>query len=1149
MPRRPKRCTRENKRNLCTRNWVELPRDVTASILHRLGGVEIIETAQKVCTTWRSICKEPSMWSSIDMHNTGEFFDMPYSLVKMCQHAVDRSSGGLQRINIEFFGTDELLQYIVERSSNLKSLRLVMCYDISDEGLVMSAKKMPSLEELELYSCYNTVTGQSIEAVGRSCPLLKSLTLNREAVTRSNWQFDDDDEGFDLDEEAMAIGKSMPGLRHLMIFGNLLTNDGLKAILDGCPHLESLDLRKCFNLKLEEGGLGRRCAERIKVLLLPNDSTAGYPFDVDLTNDCGSTDSSDWYGRLTPPLLDVNNELPRNVTASILHRLGAIEILETGQKVCTTWRSICKEPSMWRSIDMRNLGDLHGMPYCLVKMCRHAVERSSGDRQRINIEYFGTDELLEYIVDRSCSLKSLRLVICYDISDEGLIYAAKKMPLLQELELYYCKNAVSKDSIEVVGRSCPLLKSLTLNQEGIICSNWEEDDDIELDGEAIAIAKSMPELRHLKIFGNLLTNDGLKAILDGCPHLESLDLRQCFNLKLEEGGLGRRCAERIKVLLLPNDSTVGYPFDATLQSFSALDGVVTVKRDRPIVSLVIPPPPPRQEQPELGTRNWLELPRDVTASILHRLGGVEILETAQKVCTTWRSICKEPSMWRSVDMHILLGDLDRLPSSLEKMCRHAVNRSSGDLQHINIEFSAPMNSSSTSSSSLKSLRLVFCRGISDEGLIYAAEKMPLLEELEFHYCYNAVSRDSIEVIGRSCPLLKSFTLNRVGVMCSNWDSDVDEEAMAIGKSMPGLRHLKIFGNLLRNDGLQAILDGCAHLESLDLRQCFNLKLQEGGLERRCAERIKILQHRHHLRRLRAFETGRSYRRTLGPIEIITSAQYVCSAWRRLCRDDPSLWRSIHLRDPYYYEEDDAVPGVTYDLEKICRHAVDRSSGALHDIVIHHFASDNLLRYISDRCVNLKILRLVYCSGVSDECLSVTAPNFRFLEELELSYCGFRSETIEQIGRSLPLLLSFKLNATCYTRLPIVCDDEAFAIAKSMPSLRRLQLFGNKLTNDGLLAILDSCHRLESLDLRHCFNVNLNDRELERRGIGRIKELRAPNDSTADYPFNQEIHDLVSSEEDYPSGISDVDLMSDDDDGFYEFSGGSDMSDYEALYFD
>lgn len=251
-----------------------------------------------------------------------------------------------------------------------------------------------------------------------------------------------------------------------------------------------------------------------------------------------------------------------------------------------------------------------------------------------------------------------------------------------------------------------------------------------------------------------------------------------------------------------------------------------------------------------------------------------------------------------------------------------------------------------------------------------------------------------------------------------------------------------------------------------------------------------------------------------------------------------------MRDSYYYGDD---CDIYYDLEKICRHAVERSSGALIEIEIHHFASDDLLRFIADRCGNVKILRLVHCSRVSDECLSELAPKFCFLEELDLSYSGFLKETIEQMGRCCPLLISFKLNDKFYRSLQVGCDEEALAIAKTMPGLQRLQIFGNSLTNEGLRAILDSCSRLEMLDMRHCFNFS--DCDLGRRCLERMKDFRAPNDSTADYPFNQEVHGLLSSEEDYPSGILDDDSLSDGDDGFYEFSGGSDMSEYEALYFD
>ncbi|EFH51110.1 hypothetical protein ARALYDRAFT_911820 [Arabidopsis lyrata subsp. lyrata] len=45
-------------------------------------------------------------------------------------------------------------------------------------------------------------------------------------------------------------------------------------------------------------------------------------------------------------------------------------------------------------------------------------------------------------------------------------------------------------------------------------------------------------------------------------------------------------------------------------------------------------------------RNWAELPSKLTSSILLRLGAIEILENAQKVCTSWHRVCKDPSIKR-----------------------------------------------------------------------------------------------------------------------------------------------------------------------------------------------------------------------------------------------------------------------------------------------------------------------------------------------------------------------------------------------------------------------------------------------------------------------------------------------------------------------
>ncbi|CAH1445294.1 unnamed protein product [Lactuca virosa] len=151
------------------KNWVELPYDVMANILYRIGPIDILENAQKVCTTWCKICKDPAMWRVIHMKKTlGPFWQiLPWEI---CRCALNRSQGQLVDISIVDVVNDELLQYVAHRSSQLKRLEL--------------------------------------------------------------------------------------------------------AILDGCPHLQSLDLRQCMYIDLK-GDMGKRCSENIKCLKLPEDSLEG----------------------------------------------------------------------------------------------------------------------------------------------------------------------------------------------------------------------------------------------------------------------------------------------------------------------------------------------------------------------------------------------------------------------------------------------------------------------------------------------------------------------------------------------------------------------------------------------------------------------------------------------------------------------------------------------------------------------------------------------------------------------------------------------------------------------------------------------------------------------------------------------------------
>ncbi|XP_065882119.1 F-box protein SKIP19-like [Euphorbia lathyris] len=265
------------------RNWLDLPKDVSVSIFLRLGAIDILTSVQRVCSTWRTICKDPSMWREIDMNYYGDDWDRERSLVELCRHAVDRSCGGLINIKLEYFGDDDLLQYIADRSPRLKVLRLISCYNITDEGLCEAVAKLALLEELEISYC--NLSKKSLDAAGNDCPLLKSLKLNVQGFKLPH---------IECNAEALAIAEKMPRLCQLQIFGNKLTNEGLQAILDGCQHLESLDLRQCFNVNLE-GDLKRICSERIKDLRCPYDSTDDYPFDAEIP-DIGSSDEDYPYG-------------------------------------------------------------------------------------------------------------------------------------------------------------------------------------------------------------------------------------------------------------------------------------------------------------------------------------------------------------------------------------------------------------------------------------------------------------------------------------------------------------------------------------------------------------------------------------------------------------------------------------------------------------------------------------------------------------------------------------------------------------------------------------------------------------------------------------------------------------------------------------
>ncbi|PWA50844.1 F-box domain, Leucine-rich repeat domain, L domain-like protein [Artemisia annua] len=681
-------------------------------------------------------------------------------------------------------------------------------------------------------------------------------------------------------------------------------------------------------------------------------------------------------------------ELPSDIMANIFSRLCISDILENAQKVCTAWRKISKDPAMWRVINMNDLFDPNESnedeeeeedddedeyeddeeeeevdpkrEISREKVCKHLVDRSQGQLVDLTLVSTNNAEILLHVAERSCQLRRLEMVNGYHNWVDALI----KFPLLEELNLYSVK--ITKEEIEVIGRYCPMLKTFKVNSEAYAVPLGDEDDNEPLNAAAfnyyaklyneipIAIGKTLHELRHLELIGSNMTNEALQAILDGCCHLETLDLRCCcpqevsssfFYLTQKQRRTNLNLVIHIMLLLSylsvlktqvrkirdinftrkPNDEPLTFvawtpPIRSPINT-ELVWGIITPQRGAPIrypmgigaglgrtfvIGLGIrkaAAPQTRAVAVRGGNsgrvrvggfglsvmmastsksnrrnRDWLELPSDIMVNILSRLCISDILENAQKVCTAWRRISKEPAMWRVINMNDLFGPnkpdeyedddededeydeeeeevVSKRKISREKLCKHLVDRSQGQLVDLTLVYTNHAEillHVAERSCQLRRLEMVNGYGNWVDALI----KFPLLEELNLYSV--EITKAEIEAVGRYCPMLKILKVNSEEYAVSLEDEDDDDDdpliaigfkssakvynelPIAIGKTLHELRHLELIGSNLTNAALQVILDGCRHLESLDLRRCVNIHLK-GDLGKRCSEQIKYLK--------------------------------------------------------------------------------------------------------------------------------------------------------------------------------------------------------------------------------------------------------------------------------------------------------------------
>ena len=118
--------------------------------------------------------------------------------------------------------------------------------------------------------------------------------------------------------------------------------------------------------------------------------------------------------------------------------------------------------------------------------------------------------------DRSQSLKSLGLMYCSDLSNDGLIGLTDRFPQLQYLSINNCSN-LTVDCISRLSKGCPNITTLSLAWCNGVDNKWLS-----------AIASSFKKLKSINLsYCRLVSDVGVWMLARSLPSLEEVNLAYC----------------------------------------------------------------------------------------------------------------------------------------------------------------------------------------------------------------------------------------------------------------------------------------------------------------------------------------------------------------------------------------------------------------------------------------------------------------------------------------------------------------------------------------------------------------------------------------------------------------------------------------------
>ncbi|XP_062079864.1 F-box protein FBW2-like [Humulus lupulus] len=194
--------------------------------------------------------------------------------------------------------------------------------------------------------------------------------------------------------------------------------------------------------------------------------------------------------------------------------------------------------------------------------------------------------------------------------------------------------------------------------------------------------------------------------------------------------------------------------------------------------------------------------------------------------------------------------------------------------------------------------------------------------------------------------------------------------------------------------------------------------------------------------------------------------------------DDSYYVYTVIEDLDEFRTADVIKSMHFPL--LLEMLVRKNSGQVHSLSCGGLLNAQILSLVADHAQSLRTLKMPGTNLSKDSTIFETVLAVRlssFLVHLDISKCyGIGASAIRAIGYNCKNLARLDMNFIMTNNG--TSDEEAFAVASTMPKLKHLEISYLTISNEGVLNILSSCTQLQYLDISGCSHLQGCERLFE-----------------------------------------------------------------------